>query len=132
MHPFPRRWAVSCGALSGLPSFMRTLSCPFGGPRTAFFFLFFFVLFCFVFVFLYRVCVTFPCVRIHFLIFLLPLNGVVVACDHGRRPKQMPSTEYCADVGTTFNVKTTTTTTTIRTLAFSAFGIFRTRYLGVD
>ena len=32
----------------------------------------FFSLFCFVFVFLYRVCVIFPCVRFHFLIFLLP------------------------------------------------------------
>ena len=113
MHPFPKRWAVSCGALSGLPSFMRTLSCPLGGPRTAFLFLFLlcfrFVLF---FVFLYRVCVIFSvCPISFFFMFLLPLNGVVVACDHGRRPNQMTSTEYCADVGTTFNVKTTTTTT---------------------
>ena len=46
MHPFPRRWAVSYGALSGLPSFMRTLSCPLGGQRTAFLLLF--SLFCFV------------------------------------------------------------------------------------
>ena len=34
---------------------------------------------------------------------------------HGRRPNQILSTEYCADVGTTFNVKTTTTTTTTTT-----------------
>ena len=112
MHPFPKRWAVSCGALSGLPSFMRTLSCPLGGPRTAFLFLFplcfrFVLFFCFL---VPRLCDFFGVSDFIFLIFLLPLNGVVVACDHGRRPNQMPSTEYCADVGTTFNVKTTTTT----------------------
>ena len=36
----------------------------------------------------------------------------MVACDRGRRPNQMPRTEFCADAGTTVDVRTTTTTTT--------------------
>ena len=34
----------------------------------------------------------------------------LIACDHGRRPEQMLSTEYCAGAGTMFHVKATTAT----------------------
>lgn len=54
-----------------------------------------------------------------------------LACNHGRCPQQTPSTEFLADIGTVFVVKTRTSAATVN-CSYRRLKLMRNRRLGLD